>query len=804
MALQFLAWFLEKVRRRVGLYGLAAVGLLFGSLILVIVSLTRIVRGLETERSWLYLIGFVAVSLGWWGGNPKRNPWRLWLFALITGAIAVIFHAGRLWAGAWAVARTLSVYLWMQGQASVAGLGSESQEVVDLWPVYNSLTLNWKEFWGALTKVLSPLGAWFQHVLTGDVAYDRVVMVILWSGGVLWMAFWAGWFLRRWGRPLVALFPAGVVLAGCFSYVRQESVIGLAGFVGLVLLLTGLHHQYQQEKKWQNNHMDYAEDLRLDALGSASGLTLLAVIVALLVPIINFRQFVDFFQTPATGNATDTREVGESLGLSLPEAPPSPFEPVETGGLPRLHLLGSGPELSEQLVMVVEVDDPLAETSPRYYWRSLTYDTYTGQGWTTPATTSIPYPAGAVALPTGGPPRVVRQHVRLTGETRTFIFSAGDILSVDGPFTLAWRAPPEEERFADQFAGLVNETEYQVDAFVPFISAAQLRTHTAPLPEWVRARYLALPEGIPARVFDLAAGVTIAQPTPFDRAVALERFLRSFPYSLALPEPPPDQDVVDYFLFDVRRGYCDYYATAMVVLARASGLPARLAVGYASGTYDPVNERYLVTEADAHSWVEIYFAEVGWVAFEPTGGQPELTRTDSPAGEGVTSVVPPPPFEPGWKRGARGVVWGLVGVFLLGLGGFAGWNLWENWRFRHLSPDEMVARLFGRLHHAGARLNIQARPGSTPYEFAAVFSFRIEALSVPGRFFALPQGEAAYMVREVWALADYFVRAAYAPEPLTVAERTEALKLWRDLRWRLWGMGWRMRWVKLFSLVRLR
>jgi transglutaminase-like putative cysteine protease len=118
--------------------------------------------------------------------------------------------------------------------------------------------------------------------------------------------------------------------------------------------------------------------------------------------------------------------------------------------------------------------------------------------------------------------------------------------------------------------------------------------------------------------------LTSAEPTPYDRARAIEQYLRTFPYSLDVPHPPPDQDLVDYFLNDLRKGYCDYYASAMVVLARAAGIPARLAIGYANGTYDLNSRRFLVTEADAHSWVEVFFPNIGWVAFEPTAGRPAL------------------------------------------------------------------------------------------------------------------------------------------------------------------------------------
>ena len=86
--------------------------------------------------------------------------------------------------------------------------------------------------------------------------------------------------------------------------------------------------------------------------------------------------------------------------------------------------------------------------------------------------------------------------------------------------------------------------------------------------------------------------------------------------------------MADYFLFDLKTGYCDYYATSMIVMARAVGLPARLVIGYANGDYDPVKAEYVIREADAHSWVEVYFAGAGWVEFEPTASELRFTLPD--------------------------------------------------------------------------------------------------------------------------------------------------------------------------------
>ena len=104
------------------------------------------------------------------------------------------------------------------------------------------------------------------------------------------------------------------------------------------------------------------------------------------------------------------------------------------------------------------------------------------------------------------------------------------------------------------------------------------------------------------------------------RPRALERFLQQYPYSLdPTILPPAGADPVDHFLFELKQGYCDYYASAMVVLARTVGLPARFASGYAVQPADEAG-RQTIYRINAHSWAEIYFAGFGWIEFEPTAG----------------------------------------------------------------------------------------------------------------------------------------------------------------------------------------
>jgi transglutaminase-like putative cysteine protease len=130
-------------------------------------------------------------------------------------------------------------------------------------------------------------------------------------------------------------------------------------------------------------------------------------------------------------------------------------------------------------------------------------------------------------------------------------------------------------------------------------------------------RYLQLPPLDP-RVPALAEQVTASERTPYDKARALERYLSTnFGYTLQLPSPVPD-DPIAYFLFTRKQGHCEYFASAMAVMLRSLGIPARIVNGFRTGEYNDVTGSYIIRARDAHSWVEAYFPGAGWASFDPT------------------------------------------------------------------------------------------------------------------------------------------------------------------------------------------
>jgi transglutaminase-like putative cysteine protease len=132
-------------------------------------------------------------------------------------------------------------------------------------------------------------------------------------------------------------------------------------------------------------------------------------------------------------------------------------------------------------------------------------------------------------------------------------------------------------------------------------------------------KYLQLPDTLPARVKGLTAEITSSCVNDYDKAKTIEQYLSGNFYYTLNPKPvPAGRDFTDYFLFDSNEGYCTYYATAMAVMARSIGLPARYVEGYMLPSSPASENSYEVTNEQAHAWVEIYFEGFGWLTFEPT------------------------------------------------------------------------------------------------------------------------------------------------------------------------------------------
>ena len=167
---------------------------------------------------------------------------------------------------------------------------------------------------------------------------------------------------------------------------------------------------------------------------------------------------------------------------------------------------------------------------------------------------------------------------------------------------------------------------YEVLSSVSIATDEELKAAGDGYPKWLTDSYLQLPDAMPDRVLELGVEITADAETPYDKAIAITEFLRDYEETFNIAAPPLNSDAVDFFLFQQRAGYGDYFASAMTVLLRTSGVPARLASGYASGEWDPATSSFTVRLSDAHSWPEVYFPGYGWIPFEPSPNLEPIPR----------------------------------------------------------------------------------------------------------------------------------------------------------------------------------
>ena len=379
-------------------------------------------------------------------------------------------------------------------------------------------------------------------------------------------------------------------------------------------------------------------------------------------------------------------------------------------------------------------------TSHRSYWRGESKAVYTGKGWLDVPEpdllrVGVPGEAGDINLPV--PQSREKANVEIVEQTVTILrdepipvlFGAGPVVSLQVLESSSQRGPlwnPEEWELV--FFRPTRVSTYSVVSETLVLDEEALRQSTA-LPAGGDpgdlAVYLQLPEDLPARVRELAQQVTAEATNDYDRAKRLEAYLKeNYPYTNT-----PDlsrqrsRDVVDAFLFEIREGFCDYYSTAFVVMARSIGLPARWVKGYATGfdpaveelfqltqgeyTPDPVGAgTYTVRNADAHSWAEVYFEGFGWVPFEPTSGFTMplrvLTETETEEILPVTGEEPGSSETPGGGPVVdRGIAATAVSVAaaaaLLVLAVWLAWRhrerlaaWWHRLRYRGMTPNERI------------------------------------------------------------------------------------------------------------------
>jgi len=268
---------------------------------------------------------------------------------------------------------------------------------------------------------------------------------------------------------------------------------------------------------------------------------------------------------------------------------------------------------SDMVVMRVRLNRPARDLPGPLKWRGVSLERYDGRSWRRSAgqenTTLRPrgeYFKLEDSVQEGA--LVVEQTFFLEGLSTRAVFAARKALAISTSFDPLLRDAAGDLSMQRPAFG---KLRYSAVSDVRLADPDALWDAPAPIPDDVRARYLDVPRLDP-RIAELARLVTQNESHPYCKALALERYLKTnYGYSLELRGSPHASDPVAGFLFDVRRGHCEYFASALTLMLRQIGIPARLVNGFRMGEYNRLGESWIVRQYDAHSWVEAYFLPYG-------------------------------------------------------------------------------------------------------------------------------------------------------------------------------------------------
>jgi transglutaminase-like putative cysteine protease len=594
-----------------------------------------------------------------------------------------------------------------------------------------------------VANLLAHLGSWLDLVLTGGVSNDPLVFALA-MGALAWIVGQVtAWLVFRDGAAWLALALNGVALFMNLSYAPAGLISYVTWFVFAGCFMLAVQQLARRQELWRRAQLAVQPRVVLNVLvgtGVAAG-ALLSIAWALptsvtspqvavewtraTTPWQNLETEFDRWFAALNGNGRTAR--GLSFGRTL--APRGSFD------------LGDTP------VLQVRPSDP----NRRLYLRATTADRYAGQAITSSETSTSTFDANADLISADGLPdarTTIQTVVRVLASRTAVAFGPEAPVRFSLPTEVELRGGVSQDVATIRLDTPIQQNQdYSVASAISVATIQDLRAAGEDYPEWVRSRYLQLPRGLPRRVIDLAHTETEGQASAFDKASALESFLRdSFTYSTHVPEVPQGRDWVDYFLFDSKQGYCDYFATAMTVLLRVEGVPARVASGFAPGDFDDASGSYIVRENHAHSWVEVYFPRYGWIIFEPSAIRPIPERSEqapqpAPAAQAPASdSVPTGQLTPeeqdelralrqGGGAGAQRpflttwpgiLILGLLGLLVVGLVGLAGLAVvWS----RKLGRLAVYQRPYAQLTQAGRLFGLlRPSPSDTPYEVASAFA----------------------------------------------------------------------------------
>ncbi len=558
------------------------------------------------------MVSLVSLSIGQADlvRTINMQPILLW-----TGTLGIL--AGFALARSRFPALTAMIYAFVYG-AFVLGL------LIGRSDAYTADQL-WRE---RVADMVSRQIEFFLKVASGNTNRDALIFVMH-TTLVMWIVgFTSAWWTFRTTRIWLVILPNALVMLSVIYYAPPTLTWFLAAFSIFTMLYIAQTHLLDSQHEWQQANVRYGNALSGHFLRSSLVVALIALAIVWRAPAL-----------PASAAVGDTinrvnepwrvwRDSWQRWYSALNASAQGTSDPYR-----ETLTLGGARNPGNTLIMDVYVEEQL----PYAYWRSTTLDFYEDGQWRVrPGETITYFPEDEpLAIPdTDARQEVEQVFVNYVPNAGT-IYAAPDMITSDQQILVRTDYDANEAMlFSAARSRYVLQAgdNYVVTSLMSSADQIQLRNAPTNYSADIRAGYLDVPEVITDRTRELATRITASYDNPYDKAVAVQSFLRNtITYNDQIDAPPHDVEPIDYFLFESQEGYCNYYASAFAIMLRSQGIPTRLSRGFASGEFNADTGAYRVRARDAHTWPEVYFPQYGWVQFEPTV---IINPIDRPVGDG--------------------------------------------------------------------------------------------------------------------------------------------------------------------------
>ncbi len=575
------------------------------------------------------------------GNSVKRQRWWDWLTAILLLA-ALVSVSVRLNTTDWTEYLEVTEFLVIFGVVLGLALGfTRFSGIVSflISLLYGMVLVPWQLslflfsksaenylWYEKIQVVVDRLGVVFYQLQNNELVQDSILFLIIISILFWFLGIYSGFSLVRYGNAWLSLFPAGItlVIIHIFDPGKDRRIWFVAAFIFFSLLLVGRVAYQLKKQHWQQTRTALPPALGFEFVRFSFFTVSIIILLAWLFPTIppdvdTIKELVEPVQQEWKEIQEQFDNVFASLKSSL-NVPLDYFGPTLT--------LGSGNKLTNEVMFWVNPQSRMPE-GVRLYWRARIYSQFNGRQWYSPTLEAMPW---------NSEEKFLFEEYDQRWDADFEIISSSFFTSLFSPAQVEWTDREGAAKYLNNPDGSVDLYTFQADPLVrpgqiyaihSSISNAavyDMRKSGSEYPQHIKDRYLQLPETITPRTTELARRITTDFDNPYDQVKAIVTFLRqNIAYSDIINPPPTDQDVVDWLLFDSQVGFCNYYASAAVVMLRSIGIPSRFVVGYATGE-EMDDGKYLVRQREAHAWPEVYFNGLGWVEFEPTASQPDIDR----------------------------------------------------------------------------------------------------------------------------------------------------------------------------------